>query len=209
MTGNLTETSLVKKINTSCRNIFSYMEKLSSDNDDRIYIKQFNKLTGPKIYQMHLNEYLISCAFCSHLSKSSCHEYCFKCSKGVYLDCSFLLPGTFSFSSAYFDNSDDHQPWIFKTPCSNFERLPENKYFRNFSTLSKSKTAANYEALEGIFTGLSRGKRPCHICASVNMEIYDNCSCSSASAETNPCDRIIDQISARYRAILGVIKSIE
>jgi hypothetical protein len=177
------------------------------NDEDTNYKREFGSIIGPEIYRNHLNKYFVCCAFCAHLERSSCHEYCFKCSKGCYAACSYLLPGTFSFVGDSVENSGE-QPWIFKTPCTEFERLTDKKYFKHFISPSQEVTVSNYEVLEGIFTGLSRGKKPCHVCAAVNMEIYKNCSDEIKQQDNNKCIKIIEEITSRYRAILGIIKYI-
>ena len=179
-------------------------------SEDKAYIRHFDADISPGIYKGHLDGCFVCCAFCQHLQKSSCHEYCFTCLKRTYMECSTLLPGIFSFVGSHFDAMEStHTPWIFKTPCTAFERLSKKKYFKNFNSNSQSITVANYEALEGIFTGISRGKSPCHICASVNIGIYNDCVRSDKNAEYRYCKEIIDQIRARYRVISGMIKYME
>ena len=160
------------------------------------------------IYNFHINSNLICCAFCSNMMRSECHEFCFKCSKGVYAGCSPLLPGTFSFNSGYTDSSDEEvMPWIFKTPCTGFERIVGKNYFRNFTSSDKSIAIANYEVLEGLFTGASRGKKPCHVCASVSMDIYKECSEQEKNCQA--CSKVSKYISDKYEVISGIIKCIE
>jgi len=175
--------------------------------DDKQYRKYFEKNAGHRIYTTHLNSYRVCCSFCRNLKKSQCHEYCFSCSKGTYNECSPLLPGTFSFSGAYFDSVEkEYVPWIFKTPCAGFERLNHKKYYRNFVSLKQSVTVANYEVLEGLFTGICREKRPCHICASVNISIFNKCAGVEKNIKNRPCDKIIDEIAKKYRSVSGLIK---
>ena len=175
--------------------------------DDKSYLKHFESVIGPEIYLKHAADFSVFCVFCSHLQRSSCHEYCFSCTKGTYKECSLLLPGTFSFTDSYFDALDEEfMPWIFKTPCTHFERLMPDKYFRNFLSVDHSITIACYEALEGIFFGISRGKRPCHICASVCLDIYNICTQTGKTTEDSPCDRIIAEISSQYRASSEMVR---
>lgn len=188
----------------------SIVDKLSYISEDKAYIRHFAELLCPEIYKQHLDNNFICCAFCNHLEKSSCHKYCFKCHKGTYDECGALLPGTFTFIGNHFEAMETkNTPWIFKTPCTAFERLNKKKYFKNFISKNQSITVANYEALEGIFAGLSRGKCPCHICASVNIDIYNNCSSADKNAENIYCHQIIEQISAKYQTIAGMIKYVE
>lgn len=174
-------------------------------SEDLIYKRNFQRHTAPLIYQAHINENYVSCVFCLHLSRSQCHDYCFSCSKGVYRQCSPLLPGTFHFSDSYFDTMGrKSMPWFFKTPCTRFERLKNSRYFKHFLSKDISITAANLETLEGLFTGMSRGKRPCHICASVNLDIFNSCSKAEKEIDQKPCKRITGEIASIYRASSGM-----
>jgi hypothetical protein len=85
------------------------------------------------------------------------------------------------------------------TGSLNLERLDSRKYFRNFTSNDLSVTTACYEAAEGIFRGISHGKRPCHICASVNLDIYNSCIRNGKAGENTPCNRIIAEISSHYK----------
>ncbi len=175
-------------------------------SDDVAYKRGFLATTGRRIYQMHINSYYVSCAFCLHLGRSSCHKHCFICRKGTYKECGPLLPGTFEFYGFFSDESDtDITPWVLKTPCTGFERLPLKKYFRNFKSFRSSVTAANYETVEGLFMGISRGKRPCHICASVNIDIYKECSLKGECAKKHSCSRIIREISNKYQVVSNMV----
>lgn len=170
-------------------------------SDDSIYKKHFKNTTAPKIYKKHMSSNFISCVFCSHLCRSYCHDCCFTCSRMAYTDCSSLLPGVFTFYDKYFNSyKDDFLPWIYRTPCINFERLDEDKYFKNFISPSQNITITNFEVLEGIFLGISNGKKPCHICASVDIETYNRCVESENTAENKPCNKVIKEITAKYQA---------
>ncbi len=183
-------------------------EEMSDLFDDSKYRKFFKEITGPEIYSKHISSGLVCCAFCSSLAQSHCHKFCFKCKKKVYTSCSPLLPGTFDYDSSYLNNSGtEATPWLYKTPCTGFERLVDTNYFRNFSTFSSSITVANFEVLEGIFMGITRNKRPCHICASVNMDIYTNCN--EKDVENIPCKKILQEIAKKYDALIDMVKYIE
>jgi len=174
--------------------------------DDINYKTHFEHNLSNKIYRLHLSEYFVCCAFCNHLSKAPCHEYCFSCGRQTYIECSPLLPGIFSFLDTYFYTLEKGCiPWIFKTPCTFFESLDIRNYFRNFVSVSTSVTIANYETLEGLFLGVSREKKPCHICASVNIEIYKACARDGKNAGNTPCGEIINKIADKYNAIPGMI----
>ncbi len=185
-------------------NVSTHSSLLSDDNK---YRRHFLTYIGPEIYKKHLNTYFICCSFCSNLTKSSCHKYCFSCSKKVYDDCSLLLPGTYEHVCDRIDNNGEGiAPWIFRTPCTDFERLNGKSYFKHFTSGRQPVAISNYEALEGIFLGMIRGKRPCHICASVKLDIYNNCISREKLKEESPCEMILNEIAARYSAILGMIK---
>lgn len=174
-------------------------------SDDTCYRKHFNKITKPEIYRKHSFEHFVCCAFCRNLERSRCHEFCFSCSIGTYRECGPLTPGTFEFTGSYVDMPENElKPWIFRTPCAQFERLDSRKYFRNFTSNDLSVTTACYEAAEGIFCGISHGKRPCHICASVNLDIYNSCIRNGKVEENTPCNRIITEISSHYKTLSAI-----
>jgi len=109
------------------------------------------------------------------------------------------LPGTFSFTgNSPVSGHRKNIPWIFKLPCPVFKRLDTKNYFRNFNSLKKGITVANYEVLEGLFLGKSGGKRPCHICASADINIYNKCRENKRIDKAKPCSRIIYEISKTY-----------
>jgi hypothetical protein len=192
------------KPSTRIRNL---LNSISLYSEDKIFRNYFEGTMAPQIYSLHLNDNFISCIFCSHLYRTYCHEYCFKCSKNTYNSCSVLLPGTYPFCGSYFDITEHNfTPWMFKTPCMNFDRLAEDEYFRNFVSNDQSITTANYEALEGIFIGISYGEKPCHICASVNIKIFDNCMKTKEAVDNKPCNKIIRKLSEKFGASLNAIK---
>jgi hypothetical protein len=195
---------LLIKRNTRIR---SLLNNISLSSEDKIFRNYFENTIAPRIYSLHLNDTFISCIFCSHLYRTYCHEYCFKCSKNTYSSCSVLLPGTYPFCDSYFDTIEHgFAPWMFKTPCINFDRLSEDEYFKNFISNDPSITTANYEALEGIFIGISSGEKPCHICASVNIKIYDHCMKTREAVENKPCNKIIRKLSKKFGTSFDMIK---
>lgn len=199
---------LFKKLFSSNNNSDKFSENVDVNNDSKYY-KFFVSSLGPRVFEVHSRKYFICCAFCVNLQKSNCHEFCYSCSKGIYKECSSMFPLSFSFVGYNYDKIEDESPnpWIFQTPCTAFERLPENKYFRNFIVSDNSITIGNFEALEGVFLGLCRGKKPCHICASV--DIFNNCSKSERLSENMVCKKILNEISLKYNSIMGMIKFVD
>ncbi|MEN8908207.1 MAG: hypothetical protein ABF289_19810 [Clostridiales bacterium] len=180
-------------------------------NNDTQYYKFFISTIGPRIFEVHSHKYFVCCAFCVNLNKSNCHDYCYSCSKKVYNECSSILPESFSFVGYHYNRVDDDDfiPWIFRTPCTAFERLTQGKYFKNFIASDNSITIGNFEALEGIFMGLCRGKKPCQICPSVNQNIFNNCSQEERLIENVPCNKLLHEIAIKYRSIMGMVKYVD
>lgn len=198
-----------EKFNYVKKSILQYKENLDSIknkingfsvfSEDTLYRKHFDNNISPKIYSCHVNSNFVSCAFCFHLQKSSCHEYCHICTKETYTECSCLLPGTFNFSDNLLDcRKSDSIPWLFKAPCTHFSRLTMNSYFKHFTSPLPNITTANYEVIEGILTGMCREVRPCHICASVDINIYKKCLERNMCDQDKPCTNILNEISAIY-----------
>jgi hypothetical protein len=186
------------------------LHKVGVNFDDANYKKYFENTIGPSICQTQPNGYFISCAFCSKLEKSSCHDYCFRCSNGTYKTCSILIPGTYPFTDSYLNLIEEElTPWIFKTPCMDFERLDNQKYFKNFVSNELSATVACYETLEGLFTGLIREKKPCHLCASVHIDIYNTCSQENLMQEDKPCTKIIHAMAKNYHTNLASMRQVK
>jgi len=177
-------------------------------SDDIFYRMEFENTIKNFIYRKHVDASFMCCVFCIYLFRSPCHRFCFSCAKKTYNGCNQLLPGAFSFTDSYFGLTENElKPWAFKVPCKFFERLELRDYLRNFISLDNSATTANYEVLEGIFTGLSRGKRPCHICACVNKQIYNNCFRNAHTLNDTPCENIYNKISAEYRSDSWIAKN--
>lgn len=183
------------------------LQEMSPENNDRKYKKYFISHTGRELYTLHIQSNFICCAFCCHLTRSSCHNYCFSCKKNCYGECGPLLPGSFPFTGENIEKVEVEKiPWVFKIPCTSFERLRSHNYFRNFNSFSPTIAVTNFEVIEGIFTGLSRGKKPCHLCASVDLEIFNNCSNSSKAHGDEACSHVLDEISNKYNTLWGMVK---
>jgi len=170
-------------------------------SDDAKYRYEFETHIGSDIYNSHIKRSYKSCAFCSNLFRSTCHNHCFRCYVKINRHCDAILPGTFPFSGSISGAAEETStPWLYRKPCQGFDRLRRKTYYANFKSRLSAVTTANYEVLEGIFTGLTRGKRPCHICASVDLEIFNRCS-QSGYVESIPCDKIYREISSAYKTI--------
>jgi hypothetical protein len=177
-------------------------------SDDSCYEKCFRNITSESIYNKHISDNYISCAFCSHLSKVPCSSCSFTCSMMTYTDFNSLLPGIFTYYDKCPDSYHEHfVPWLYRIPCINFSRLDKQNYFRNFISLKSLITITNFEILEGLFTGISNGKRPCHLCASVDAQVYIRCLESGKTSIIKPCDRIINEISSKYNNIQEKVKN--
>ena len=170
--------------------------RFKETESDFIYKCHFMLHTAPKIFEAHVSCPKNFCTFCNNLLKSSSHKFCFKCIKKTYSGSTHLLPGTFSFTGSYYDSAGGScTPWLLRAPCQYFERLELKNYFRNFIFPGSPATIELLEAAEGIFTGMSRGKRPCHICASTGIEIYNHCFKAQINSLSLPCTEILDKIS--------------
>ncbi len=172
---------------------------------DWSYRKHFLRVIGVRIWYVQLYSGQASCAFCSYLKKAGCHPFCYRCSREVNGGCGLLLPMIIH-SQGLPDGSGTEArsvPWVFRGPCGSFKRLPLFNYFKHFNLGSPSERTYAFEVLEGLFTGLTRGKRPCHICASVNIKIYKKCQESSLVYKDIPCSRTRGEISRAYGAVYG------
>lgn len=173
--------------------------KLLIIDDDIEYKKTFESSISPIIQSEHQKCNLSFCAFCVNLKKSACHKYCFSCSKSFFSECGLLLPGTFPFMTNYLDSEgNETMPWTLIPGCNYFEQLDNQHYFDNFVSIDDAITIAFYEAVEGLYLGISRGKRPCHICASINLEIYNSCYKSENFNYDNPCTKVLENVMKYY-----------
>jgi hypothetical protein len=170
--------------------------------DDLTYRIYFKNKLAKIIYKLHSMDYTVSCVFCSNLVKSEDHKYSFTCLHKTYTGTAPLLPGTFSYSGSCPDIKDYSAiPWFFKAPCNYFKRLDSLNYFKNFKLLDSSLSTANYETIEGILFGITRGKRPCQICASVDAEIISECIKEEMSEKASPCSLVRGIIASHYKTI--------
>lgn len=163
-------------------------------NIDLLYRMKFKKVLAPSLYEMHVKNDYVSCVFCSYLKRSYCHSSCFRCSKNMYNTCDCLLPGP----SSICENVPGHPfstTWLFKSTCLHFQRLEKNKYTWNLDQDSLKNVITNYETVEGLFYGISNGARPCHICATIDLKLYLECTESeNQSCVSKPCNMILEKI---------------
>jgi hypothetical protein len=180
-------------------NLKTFLNNSGIISEDACYEKCFRDVISEQIYNKHISNNYISCAFCYHLTRTSFGSCSYTCSMLTYTDVSSLLPGIYTYYDKCLDSYQEYfSPWLYRTPCINFKRLDKYNYYRNFLSLRSSITIKNYEILEGLFTGISNGKRPCHLCASVDVHTYNRCLDDEKTSDTKPCSRIISEIFAKY-----------
>jgi len=169
-------------------------------SEDMYYKWHFVRDYMPNLYRKHISELYLNCVFCSHLVQHACSGYSHKCSIGTYIHSGPLLPGILYKNGQNLYNADiPIVPWYYREPCSNFKRLPSKHYFKNFNILS-SIGIYNLEALEGLEKGLSMGEKPCHICASLDYELYSKCTEQEHFNRFTPCYKIKSQLLTFYQA---------
>lgn len=160
-------------------------------SDDLAYRLSFKHTIAQKIYEHHLNIRYKSCVFCHHLKESPYEKHRFICEKALGKTNSSLLPGPFHFLQLNYDDDDySNLPWLFRTPCTDFNRLSKSSYFRNFTYFKTSITVAYYEYLEGLYLGICHNKRPCNICASISLSTYKKCFEDGKTPKNTPCGEI-------------------
>lgn len=159
--------------------------------DDAQYKRHIIREYLPGLYQKHTYEEYASCIFCVHLVRSRCHSNCLKCSVGTYIRCAPSLPGAIYKESGYCDETENIPvPWYFRKPCYHFNRLPPAQYHKNIYSMFSPVGIHHLEILEGLETGICSDTKPCHICASVDYEIYRKCSGQEEFNENTPCHKI-------------------
>jgi hypothetical protein len=179
----------------------AYKKAPSVIPEDVAYKWSFINKYMPALYEQHTRELYSNCVFCSNLVRSDCHKYCLKCSSGTYIHCAPALPTIISESTVYQNTSTEKivRPWFYRETCSKFSRLPKSKYFKNLYSPLSAISIYNYEALEGLEQGLLSGKRPCHICASLDYEIYRACLMQEDFNVTSKCTKISSAINSFYQ----------
>jgi len=179
------------------------LKKTSLISVDFIYRMYFMQIFGLKLYFRHKITSFRSCAFCQHLSYDKVIKK-YVCSNGEYEACSSLVPciipdSSFMFSKAYLED-EEQIPWLFKRPCTNFDVLDSNNYFRNFISFNLNSSVIKLEALEGIMMGQTSGDIPCHICACVNKEVYTKCKYIQKANEIGKCSIIYCNLGECFSA---------
>lgn len=169
--------------------------------EDIAYKWSFINKCMPALYEQHTRELYSNCIFCSNLVKGDCHKYCLKCSKGTYMHCAPALPTIISGSITHRSTCIEKitRPWFYRETCSKFSRLSKSKYFKNLYSPLSTISIYNYEALEGLEKGLLSDKRPCHICASLDYEIYRTCLMQDDFNVTSKCTKISSVLNSFYQ----------
>lgn len=188
--------SIVKKMGSLIEN-FRHFYLFS---EDIAYKRHFNHEYMPQLYRKHASEMFSNCVFCMHLVKTGCHKQCLKCGLGRYAQCRPLLPGLLSSESIYpYEEENLRAPWYYTETCEHFYRLPQDNYLRNFSMIFTSAAIYNYEILEGLERGILSGEKPCHVCASIDYEIYKKCSGQEDFHAFSPCRKIVGELADFYQ----------
>ena len=198
-------TTIFKEILGNRRYILPFLRRkvhalqIAISSTDRKYIKYFERELRSKIYHMQQSSGKYTCAFCLNLEKSTCHALCFKCNKNYYEGCGSLLPGTYPFMTKTLDaNGNEIIPWTLISACGRYENPGKQDYFKNFMYTEQNIKISYYEAMEGIYTGFCRGRRPCHLCAGVNLELYNDCLKDENYDIDKPCSKVIEAITKCY-----------
>lgn len=199
---NCTESILISRLIPVFRKLMQSVSALGSFpvlTEDSVYKRNFIHDFMPELYSQHTSALYMNCVFCVNLVRSKCHSNCLKCCHGTYIHCGSLFPGLLDFNTRHPDCMDRLiLPWYYRETCCSFERLPPRNYFRNLYVAFSSNEICNFEVLEGLEKGLSSGERPCHICASVDYELYRKCSGQGDFDNSIPCHRINDELSSYY-----------
>lgn len=171
-------------------------------SEDMRYRRYFLKEYLPQLYNQHTNKHYANCIFCANLVKASCHKYCFKCSAGTYIRCSPALPGAIYKEPLYpQEPGGQYIPWYYRKTCYHFRRLDPDKYRKNICSMLSPIGIYNMEILEGLEKGLCSGERPCHICSSVNYELYRDCLRQRGFNASSPCHKIKDKLKKVYEPL--------
>ena len=179
---------------------------ISSDIIYRLYYKM---IFGSKLYYKNKISSFTSCVFCKKLSYNKItHKY--QCFNNQHTPCSDLLPCIVPnhdiARARNFFYAEEEIPWLFKAPCSNFESLGSDEYFKNFLSLSLNNSIIRLEALEGIMFGNSCGDIPCYLCAGINKELYQKCIHLQKAKDCGRCNFIYNVMYGYYNKNSNVIK---
>lgn len=171
-------------------------------SEDAHYKRYFLKKYLPDLYRQHTNKHYANCVFCANLVKTGCHKYCLKCSIGTYVRCSPALPGAIFIESVYpYELERLPIPWYYRKTCYHFRRLKPDKYQKNFYTALSPIGIYNMETLEGLEKGLCSGEKPCHICSSVDYQLYRECIAQRGFDASSPCHIIKGKLKQTYEAL--------
>jgi len=162
-------------------------EPYPADTCDFLYKFFFRKKYISDNYINHVTSDFKNCAFCANLYKSPENKSMLFCSVSGYPGQAPLLPDILSF--------DNTIPWFYRQPCAKFRRLNKKNYLRNFFHAFSEITIMNCEYLEAVTYGLSRGERPCYICASLNRSIYNRCFFKAGYNTKTPCRIISNKLN--------------
>lgn len=200
---NITDSNLSERIITLLKRLikaimmFRPITVLSEDMQYKLY---FIREYMPKLYWQHTIRNHVNCIFCANLVKSRCHRHCLKCASGTYIKCGPPLPGAIFGEAPVVDEGDRLSiPWYYRKPCEDFRRLRPDNYCKNLYPILSTICIYHYEVLEGLENGLSWGMKPCHVCASVNYDVYKKCTSQQGFDVSTPCYRITDVLHDIYR----------
>jgi len=200
---DITDSILITRLLPPFRKFINTIASLGSIcilSEDNAYKRHFIRDYMPELYKQHTSELFMNCVFCANLVRSECHSNCLKCCRGTYIHCSLLLPGFLYFDARHHYSMDGLAvPWYYRETCSSFSRLPANRYFKNLLVAFSSTEICNFEVLEGLEKGLSSGEKPCHICASVDYELYRKCSYRADYDVFTPCHAITSELRSIYQ----------
>lgn len=196
-------TTLPMRLQPMIKSIMKTMASIGSIcvfSEDTVYKWHIIRDYMPKLYKLHTSELYANCVFCANLVRAGCHRHCLKCSSGTYIHCSPLLPGILYYETSYpYSMNSLTVPWYYMETCSSFKRLPSNNYLKNFKVALSSIGIYNFEVLEGLGKGLSAGEKPCHVCASIDYELYKKCSCQEDFDTCTPCHKIVTELANIYQ----------
>jgi hypothetical protein len=201
---NILQRTIAERLNNLVKKSVKSLVSFSPANilsEDLQYTLYFMKVFLPELYRRHTAVEHASCIFCANLVRTQCHSNCYKCSAGTYIRCSSLLPGVIYKESSYSEDADKIKvPWYYKKPCPYFKRLAQHKYHKNIYSLFNPVGIHHIEILEGLESGLCSDARPCHICASVNYELYRKCTAQDDFEENTPCHKIKSELKKIFKS---------